>query len=557
MPSARPAIVVTGAPDVVATIATELSGRYAVDYDIVTCESAENAKQVAWQLGADGVRVAMFATAPELPDGDGLALLRKAHAYLPSAKRVCLVPPAQYAGVLDVLRTAASEGILDAFLPIPRGVRDEEFHTAIVELLSDWNWSTADPEVDGVQIVTDLATPHVAQLEDFFQRMGFPHRRYRSDTEVGREIIELAGTDAQPLIRAINGGVISRPTLADIGAAVYGTVDDLPDGFVADLLVVGSGPAGLAAAVYGASEGLRTIVLESEAVGGQAGTSSMIRNYLGFPRGISGMRLAQRARMQALRFGARFFLGRPVESMALPVDGSGQYVVSLEGGQTVSAYAVVAASGAAYRRLGVNAVEELVGQGVHYGAATSIARECADKQVFVVGGGNSAGQAAVHLARFAKSVTIVIRRDSLAETMSDYLIRELMANPRIVVRNLTQVVDGGGDGRLEWLALESHGEREQVPADALILLLGAEPCARWLPEAVAQDDHGFVLTGRDVPPDDWTDGVPPAALATSLAGIFAVGDVRSGSMKRVASASGEGAAVVPLVHAFLANEEGP
>jgi len=547
MPSPRPAICVTGGPEIVEHMADELRSRYAVDYDIVVCESAGQAQQAGMRLAKDHVPVAMFATAPDLPDGDGLALLRGAHTYLPSAKRLCLVPPEQYMTAFPALRQAATEGVIDAYLPIPRGPRDEEFHTAIVELLSDWNWSTADPEVEGVQLVADTLTPEVARLADFFQRMGFPHRRYPADSEVGRSIIAEAGSDAQPLLRAINGQVISRPTLADVGAVVYGTVDDLPAGYVADLVVVGSGPAGLAAAVYGASEGLRTVVLEAEAVGGQAGTSSMIRNYLGFPRGISGMRLAQRARMQALRFGTRFFLGRPVVSMAV---GS-PYVLTLEGGQTVSAHAVVVASGAAYRRLDVPGVEALVGQGVHYGAAMSVARECAGKRVYVVGGGNSAGQAALHLARFAWSVTIVIRRDSLAETMSSYLIRELDANPRILVRPHTTVVDGGGDGRLEWITLASDGAQEQVPADALMLLLGAEPCARWLPEAVAQDDHGFVLTGRDVPAEAWVDGVPPAPLTTSLPGVFAVGDVRSGSMKRVAAASGEGSAVVQLVHAFL------
>lgn len=547
MPPSRPAIVVTGAPGVVEHLAAELSNRYAVDYDVIACENAQQARMTCLQLAKDDVRVAMFATAPDLPDGDGLTLLREAHTYLPSAKRLCLVPPDRYASAMLTLRQAATEGVIDAYLMVPRGPRDEEFHAAVVELLSDWGWSAADPEAEGVQIISDLATPEVARLADFFQRMGFPHRRYPADSEVGREIIALAGTDEQPLVRSFNGTVISRPTLADVGAALYGTVDDLPDGYVADLVVVGSGPAGLAAAVYGASEGLRTVVLESEAVGGQAGASSMIRNYLGFPRGISGMRLAQRARMQALGFGARFFLGRAVESMTV---GS-PYVLTLEGGQTVSAHVVVVASGASYRRLGVESVEDLVGQSVHYGAVTSIARDCTGKPVYVVGGGNAAGQAAVHLARFAQSVTVVIRGDSLTATMSDYLIRELRANPRITIRPHTAVVDGGGDGRLEWLTLQTSAEREQVPAHALVLLLGAEPCARWLPAKAAQDEHGFVLTGRDVPSACWLDGVPPPPLATSLPGVFAVGDVRSGSTKRVASASGEGAAVVPLVHAFL------
>ncbi|HSV39226.1 MAG TPA: FAD-dependent oxidoreductase [Nocardioidaceae bacterium] len=553
MASARPTIVVTGGPGFGEQMQAELAHRYSVDYDIVLCGSLQEARAQGMAFAREGTRVALIVASPELPDGDGLALLRDAHTYVPSAKRLCLVPWDQYAAKVDDLRTAAADGVLDAFLPIPRGPRDEEFHAAVVELLSDWGWSTASPEVDSVQIVADVVTPELARLEDFFQRMGFPHRRYASTSAVGAEVIAAAGTSEQPLLRTIQGHVVSRPTLADVGAALYGTVADLPPEYVADLLVVGSGPAGLAAAVYGASEGLRTVVLESEAVGGQAGTSSMIRNYLGFPRGISGMRLAQRARMQALRFGARFFVGRPVVSMTV---GS-PYVLTLEGGATVAAHAVVVATGAAYRRLGVDNVEELVGHGVHYGAATSVARECSGKDVYVVGGGNSAGQAALHLARFARTVTMLIRRESLGATMSDYLIRELGANSRIQIRGETTVVDGGGDGRLEWLTLASGTEREQVQADALLLLLGAEPCARWLPDDVAQDEYGFVLTGRDVPSDDWVGGVPPAALATSLPGVFAVGDVRSGSMKRVASASGEGSAVVPLVHATLSATSDP
>jgi thioredoxin reductase (NADPH) len=251
------------------------------------------------------------------------------------------------------------------------------------------------------------------------------------------------------------------------------------------------------------------VVLESDAIGGQAGTSSMIRNYLGFPRGVSGMRLAQRARSQAIRFGTRFFTGWPVESL-VPGEQDQPHRVGTGGGE-VRARAVVVATGVAYRRLGVDTIEELVGLGVHYGAAVSAAPEMEDRDVFVVGGGNSAGQAALHLARFARSVTLLVRRPDLSATMSDYLIREM-----------------------------------------LLLLLGAEPQSDWLPAGTCRDEHGFVLTGRDVPREYWLDGLPPVSLATSAPGIFAAGDIRAGSMKRVAAASGEGASVVPLVHAHLA-----
>ncbi len=303
--------------------------------------------------------------------------------------------------------------------------------------------------------------------------------------------------------------------------------------------------------MYAASEGLRTVLLEAEAIGGQAGTSSMIRNYLGFPRGISGMRLAQRARNQALRFGTRFFTGWPVDALVPGTTGEPHRVVT-EGGE-VRARTVVVSSGVAYRRLGVDAVDDLVGRGVHYGAAVSAARETEGRDVYVVGGGNSAGQAAIHLARFARSVTILVRRRGLEETMSDYLVREISYVPAISVRPCAEVVDGGGDVSLEWIGVRDSetGEVTRHEASGLFLLLGASPHCDWVPPEVCRDEHGFVLTGRDVPREHWVEGRPPASLETSVAGIFAAGDVRGGSMKRVAAAAGEGSSVVPLVHAHL------
>ncbi|WP_331456413.1 NAD(P)/FAD-dependent oxidoreductase [Luteipulveratus halotolerans] len=447
-----------------------------------------------------------------------------------------------------------STGRVDLSLVIPRGVRDEEFHNAITESLSDWGWTTGGPVVDVVQIVADDETAELGALRDFLDRMGIPTRVYPSTHPAGKDVVARAISAGrpveQPLVAAFDHDPISRPSIGKLGRVMFGDPDALGDGYVADLAVIGAGPAGLAAAVYGASEGLSTVVLESEAIGGQAGTSSMIRNYLGFPRGISGMRLAQRARFQASRFGARFFAARPVEGLVPGLPGE-PHTIRLEGFE-VRARSVVIASGVSYRRLGVPAIEDLVGLGVNYGAAMSAARSCAGTDVFVVGGGNSAGQAAMHLSRFARSVSILIRRESLHETMSDYLIREIEANPRIVVRPRTEVVDGGGGTRLEWLKLKGpDGELTKVHAGGLFLLLGAKPCVDWIPDVVGLDERGFVLTGRDVPPEHWDGDVPPAALATTVPGVFAAGDVRSGSMKRVASASGEGAAAVPLVHAYL------
>ena len=566
-PVGTPVILLAADAEQHEVVRRTFESRYAADYDIELVGTAAELLDRARELTIDRRPIALICAQSELPDADGLALLNEVHSITATARRIALLAPMRYSPNLPRLRAALAEGRLDAWLGVPTAPRDEEFHAAIVEMLSDWSWSTDAVEVDGVQVVYDAKSADVARVVDYMQRMGIPHRRYHASTEVGRAVIAAAGPGATfPLVHypAKKGNpdtlaiepedVLAAPTLARLGAMMYGSVTDLADDFVADLVVVGSGPAGLAAAVYGASEGLTTVVLESEAIGGQAGTSSMIRNYLGFPRGISGMRLAQRARMQALRFGARFFVGLPVAALT---EGSGPgepHTLTLEDGTTVRGRAVVVASGAAYRRLEVDSIESMIGLGVTYGAATTIAPFMTGRSVHVVGGGNSAGQAAVHLSRFAKSVTIVIRRESLVATMSDYLVREVEANPVISVRPHTEVVDGGGEGWLSWLTLRhtATGEEERADTNGLVLLLGADPCAHFLPDSVHRDNRGFILTGRDVPPEQWVHGRPPESLATTVPGVFAVGDIRVASMKRVAAASGEGSAAVPLVHAYLA-----
>ena len=525
----------------------EFASRYTRDYDVRTLVGLSGAAEVVTEVVADGAQIALIGVDFAL-EGDPLATMDELRRLSPTSRRIVLVEFGTFQQALEDLRPALAVGRLDTYLLIPQGPRDEEFHTAIAEYLSEWATSTSTPEVAGVRIVDDGNQPAVSGIRYFLDRMGAPWTRYRPDSPVGRELVAEAGEGAElPIVQAFGRPALAGATEQLVATTFYGSPSELGDDYVADLLVIGAGPAGLAAAVYGASEGLRTVVIDAEAVGGQAGTSSMIRNYLGFPRGVSGMRLAFRARLQATRFGARIFTGRAVEGLTI-----GDVHEVLYDGGVLRARAVLVACGVRYRRLGVAALEDLVGLGVHYGAATSVAREMEGRDVYIVGGGNSAGQAAIHLARFARQVTIIVRRPTLAETMSAYLVDEIATHGDIAVRTGSRVVDGGGGGRLEWIDLEGPEGVERLPADGLFLLLGADPGCDWLPDEVARDDRGFVLTGRDIPKQRWRDGLPPAPLETAVPGVFAAGDVRAGSMKRVASASGEGAGAVSQVHAHLA-----
>ncbi|WP_244246872.1 FAD-dependent oxidoreductase [Nocardioides euryhalodurans] len=547
----NPAIVLVS-PDHVEFLADEF-GRYSRDYDLHGATTFEDGARLVKRLDAVGDPIALMVVDSALRETTPIQTFGKWRQLVPTAKRVVVAHWDRFLADAPSLRAGLATGKYDAYLLMPRGVRDEEFHTAITELLSDWGSTVAEPEVETVRLVSPSGVPLTLAIRDFLDRMGMPHRTYDPATEVGREIVaRYDGEASYPLVDSPYRELHAPSSVREVAAAVYGRPDDIDVDTVVDLCVVGAGPAGLAAAVYGSSEGLDTVVVEAEAVGGQAGTSSMIRNYLGFPRGISGMRLALRARNQALRFGTRFFTGWEVTSVDACAHGD-HHVVRTDGGE-IHARSVVVATGVRYRKLGIDRVEAMVGQGVFYGSAMSAARELEGQHVVVVGGGNSAGQAALHLARFARSVTILIRREALEETMSSYLVKEIDWNPRVSVRTGSEICDGGGEGRLGWLDIRhrTSGEVDRVEVGGLFLLLGAEPHCEWLPAGVTRDERGFVLTGRDVPTTEWVDGLPPANLATTVPGLFAVGDIRAGSMKRVAAASGEGASVVPLVHAWLA-----
>lgn len=537
----------------------EFRSRYQRDYDLRTAASAAEAERIAQEMRDRGNQVALIVTDSRLPDVDNIIeAFERWRLVVATARRVVAAHWDYFAADAPALRSGMAKGTYDAYLLMPRGKRDEEFHNAITDLLSDWTSTVPQPEVIIAKIISPTHDTLTMSIRDLLDRMSMQNRVFHPDDPAIQQYLstvrEQLGVDTLrwPLVIAANRKPLQASSVHDVAIMINGR----PQGFtieeVVDLAIVGGGPAGLAAAVYGASEGLSVAVLEAEAVGGQAGTSSMIRNYLGFPRGISGMRLAQRARNQALRFGTNFFTGWEVTALEPGTDGSPHRLQT--GGGDLKARTVLIASGVAYRKLGVPAIEDLVGSGVHYGAASTAAREMEGYDVVVVGAGNSAGQAALQLARFAMSVSLVVRRPGIEETMSSYLINEINSNKRIEVLPHTRVVDGGGEDLLEWLCLENTdtGERTIRRVRGLFLLLGAEPHCDWLPPELARDDHDFILTGRDVPHDQWTGGLPPASLATTVPGVFAAGDIRAGSMKRVAAASGEGASAVPLVHAYLA-----
>lgn len=536
----------------------EFTSRYARDYELRSADTSAEALGIARSIRDAGGRVALFVTDSRLLDThDLLEAIDSWRATVPTAR--CVVVAAWESFIEDEprMRTGLSKNTYHAYLLLPRGRRDEEFHGAVTDLLADWGATVPRPDVVGATVLATAHDPLATSIRDYFDRIGVPHSLHDPGDPASAQLVARA-TDhfggRRPRFPVVFPGTLPPlevNNVGDVAHAVFGKPSDMCVDGVVDLAIIGAGPAGLAAATYGASEGLSVVVVESEAIGGQAGTSSMIRNYLGFPRGISGMRLAARARSQALRFGAAFFTGWPVTDLEPGLAGQ-PHVLRTEGGD-LRARTVLVASGAAYRKLGVPHLEAFVGRGVHYGAAMSAAREMEGCDVVVVGSGNSAGQAAVHLARTAASVTIAVRRPALGATMSRYLVDEIAASPRITVRTGTCVVDGGGDARLEWILTEDipSGAQERRSAQGLFLLLGAQPLSDWAPAALARDSRGYILTGADLH-ELWPSDHALDRLATSIPGVFAAGDVRSGSLKRVATASGEGAAAVALVHEHLA-----
>lgn len=527
----------------------ELRRRHGADYRIVATRSAERALAALRAARQRGGEVALVL-ADHAPAAGGAALLTQVPALFPRARRGLLIEFGAWGDrrVSGAILRAMSLGHCDYYVLKPWRSPDEYFNRTVSEFLHEWSRTTeAGPSEIVVVGGTDRRTREVRGL---LARNGIPSTFHRADAP-GSPVP--AGLEP-PVVLFHDGRVLERPTNSEIAEAFgFSTSLSRTDH---DVAIVGGGPGGLAAAVYAASEGLDTLVIEREAIGGQAGSSSLIRNYLGFPRGVGGAELAMRAYQQAWVFGAHFVMMRNVVGLAR--EGS-RFAIELSDGSRARAGAVVLATGVDYRRLGVPALEALVGTGVFYGASVAEAQALAGESVYVVGGGNSAGQAAMHLARHAGRVTILIRGASLESSMSRYLVDLVRAAPNIAVRPHAEVVDGSGAGRLERLVLADRrdGGRATVEAAALFIMIGASPRSDWLPPAIARDEWGSVLTGADVPAAGWEPARPPRPLETSVPGVFAVGDVRHRSMKRVAAAVGDGAGVIPQVHEHLAEAAAP
>ena len=548
-------VIVSRDPDVREILHRELSKRYGADYQILAC--GRPGELAAWMrdLRTAGLPVALVIGGVGGQDRDGIEVLAAIRPIDPTAFRVAAVCWGDWESLRSVFN-AVTLGTVDHWVTHPVQAPDEEFHRSVTEFLREWASQRGGGGFEAVQVIGQRWSARSQELRDLFARHRVPAGFYDAASGRGRRMLGdlgLASADLPVVVLRFGAGrpPLVNPSNAEIADA-FGVMTPISPGEVFDVAVVGAGPAGLAAAVGAASEGLSTVVIEHEAVGGQAGTSSMIRNYPGFSQGISGARLAQETRRQAWAFGTTFVYMRQVKSLSRE---DGHYRLRLSDGFVLTSRTVIIATGATYRRLGISALEGLQGRGVFYGAAASEAPAMRGKNVFIAGGGNSAGQAALHLAKWAKKVTVLVRAPSLAASMSDYLIREIGAAPNIDVRYRVQVADGAGAGHLQSLVLEdtASGARRTVPADALFVLIGAQPRTEWLGEAVARDRQGFILTGPDLPAGTrWPPGRPPLPLETSLPGVFAAGDVRRESVKRVASAVGEGAATVPLVHRYLA-----
>ena len=531
---------------VLAAVERDLRDRYAEHYQVITASSGDQALDLLRRLRLREDTVALLLVDQRMPGMSGTEFLAASRELYPDARRVLLTAYAD----TDAAIRAINDADVHHYLLKPWDPPDERLYPVLDDLLETWR---RPAPAANLRVVGDRWSPESQAIREFLARNLVPYRWLDVETDPQAQILlDAAGTDAGalPVLVTDDGEVLVAPDLHTVAQSIGLQVRAERTAY--DLVVVGAGPSGLAAGVYGASEGLSTLVLECNAPGGQAGTTSKIENYLGFPVGLSGADLTLRAREQAIRFGAEILV--PAEVVGLRREDP-YTVIRLADGSEVSASTLLIASGVNYRTLDVPGAAPLTGMGVYYGAGRAEGVDHAGGRVFVVGGGNSAGQAAVFMAQFAGSVTLLVRGPDLTETMSRYLIDRIEASEKISIEYRTEVAGALGTRRLEGLRLRSDGTDErEVAADALFVFVGQAPRTSWLEGVVRRDDRGFVLTGGDLglPPPDWPLAVPPLPLETSVPGVFAAGDVRHNSVKRIASAVGEGAMAVRFVHERLA-----
>ena len=551
--AARTAIVtVDDDAGVSRAVARDLRRRYGEQHRIVRAESGDAALDALREMRLRGDEVAVIVADYRMPGMNGIEFLERAMDLYPAARRVLLTAYADTGAAIDAINVVD----LDHYLLKPWDPPEEKLYPVVDELLDAWMESDHRP-VPETKVVGHRWSARSSEVREFLARNQVPYRWYSSEEPEGQRLLEAAHADglSLPVVITPDGDPLIEPTDAELAARVGLATTPSKDFY--DLIVIGGGPAGLGAAVYGASEGLRTVLVERTATGGQAGQSSRIENYLGFPDGVSGSQLTERARRQATRFGAELLTTRDV--VGLDVNGSARTVRFADGG-TIGAHTVILATGVSYRQLGAPGLDDMTGRGVYYGSTLTEAAACTGQDIYIVGGANSAGQAAVYLAKHAKSVTILVRGASLERSMSYYLIQQLREIGNISVRTCTEVIAAEGSDHLERLTLRdtSTGATEIVGAQWLFLFIGAAPLTDWLDGVVDRDERGFVVAGPDLSasidgdrPPGWELDRAPYHLETSVPGVFVAGDARAESAKRVASAVGEGAMAVMLVHRYL------
>jgi thioredoxin reductase (NADPH) len=535
--------------NVLEAVVQDLRRQYGATYRVMRAASAQAALDTLAQLKNRQEPVALICSDQRMPGITGVEFLERSREIYPDSKRVLLTAYADTEAAIQAINSAR----IHYYLNKPWDPPEEKLYPVLSDLLEDWH-AGYQPPFEGLRVIGHRWSLKDHKVRTFLSSNHVPYRWM--DIAGGDEALNLLNerqldTTRLPVVLFPDGSALVDPEPAELATRVGLRTQAAQDFY--DIVVVGAGPAGLAAAVYGASEGLRTLVIEPQAPGGQAGSSSKIENYLGFPAGVTGADLGRRAHIQATRFGAEFLTQR---ATGMRIDGQYRFI-QLADGREVSSHVVLLALGVHYRKLTIPGAERLTGRGIYYGAALVEAVSCKDEDVFVVGGANSAGQAALHFARYARKVTMLVRGAGLAATMSKYLIDEIARTSNIELQAFTQVVEAFGEERLEALQLKGPDGKRQVPASSLFVFIGAAPGTEWLPASVLRDECGFLLAGPDLrgdgkPPDGWREPREPFLLESSVPGVFVAGDVRHGSIKRVASAVGEGSIAVQFAHQYLA-----